>query len=170
MTEFIQVSTTVNSKEGADKIARKLLDERLASCVQVLGPIHSNYWWKGKIERARFLRFQIYAEISTISTGLEPKQPASQSPRKQGKELDYEQLVRLTRDHSAFFLQLSTQVCRQNFQPGFSHLSLSYQLKHSVDVVTRPVLALPGCETDKTSCCIQGSDSTINPSEAKSFF
>src|SRR2546425_11616661 len=82
MTEFIQVSTTVNSKEGADKIARKLLDERLASCVQVLGPIHSNYWWKGKIDRARFLRFQFYVEISTISTGLEPKQPASQSPRK----------------------------------------------------------------------------------------
>jgi len=118
----------------------------------------------------RFLRFQFYAEISTISTGLEPKQPASQSPRKQGRELDYEQLVRLTRDHSAFFLQLSNQVCRQNFQPGFSYLSLSYQLKHSVDVVTRPVLALPGCETDKTSRCIQGSDSTINPSEAKSFF
>src|SRR2546422_10391919 len=53
MTEFIQVSTTVNSKEGADKIARKLLDERLASCVQVLGPIHSNYWWKGRIDRVR---------------------------------------------------------------------------------------------------------------------
>ena len=53
MTEFIQVSTTVNSKERGDKIARKLLDERLASCVQVLGPIHSNYWWKGKIDRAR---------------------------------------------------------------------------------------------------------------------
>src|SRR6266516_3584530 len=100
----------------------------------------------------RFLRFQFYAEISTISTGLEPKQPASQSPRKQGRELDYEQLVRLTRDHSAFFLQLSNQVCRQNFQPGFS------------------LLALSGCETDKTSCSIQGSDSTINPSEAKSFF
>src|SRR5256885_11340514 len=92
----------------------------------------------------RFLRFQFYAEISTISTGLEPKQPASQSPTKQGRDPDYEQLVRLTRDHSAFFLQLSNQVCRQNFQPGFSHLSLSYQLKHSVDVVTRPVLALPG--------------------------
>jgi periplasmic divalent cation tolerance protein len=53
MTEFIQVSTTVNSKETANRIVRKLLDERLASCVQVLGPVHSNYWWKGRIERAR---------------------------------------------------------------------------------------------------------------------
>jgi periplasmic divalent cation tolerance protein len=53
VTEYIQVSTTVNSKATANKIARKLLDERLASCVQVLGPIDSHYWWKGRIERAR---------------------------------------------------------------------------------------------------------------------
>jgi periplasmic divalent cation tolerance protein len=52
VTKFIQVSTTVNSKETASKIARKLIDERLSSCVQVLGPIQSRYWWKGRIERA----------------------------------------------------------------------------------------------------------------------
>jgi periplasmic divalent cation tolerance protein len=52
VTEFIQVSTTVNSKERADKIAQKLLGERLASCVQVSGSIRSNYWWKARIERA----------------------------------------------------------------------------------------------------------------------
>src|SRR5216117_3005966 len=53
MTEFIQVSTAVDSKERANKIARRLLDERVASCVQVLGPIKSTYWWRGRIERAR---------------------------------------------------------------------------------------------------------------------
>src|SRR5438034_11093637 len=53
MTEFVQVSTAVDSKERANKIARRLLDERVASCVQVLGPIQSIYWWKGRIERAR---------------------------------------------------------------------------------------------------------------------
>jgi periplasmic divalent cation tolerance protein len=53
VTEFIQVSTTVSSNATANKIVRKLLAERPASCVQVLGPIHSNYWWKGRIERAR---------------------------------------------------------------------------------------------------------------------
>ncbi len=53
MTEFIQVSTAVDSKERANKIARRLLDERVASCVQVLGPIQSKYWWRGRIERAR---------------------------------------------------------------------------------------------------------------------
>ncbi len=53
VTEFIQVSTTVDSKARADKIARRLLDERVASCVQVLGPIQSDYWWKGRIERTK---------------------------------------------------------------------------------------------------------------------
>ena len=78
MTEFIQVSTTVNSKEGADKIARKLLDERLASCVQVLGPIHSNYWWKGRIDRIREwiclikARANDYSRIEASIRGMHP--------------------------------------------------------------------------------------------------
>ncbi len=48
--EFIQVSATVNSKRIANKIAVRLLGERVASCVQLVGPIESSYWWKGKIE------------------------------------------------------------------------------------------------------------------------
>jgi periplasmic divalent cation tolerance protein len=53
MTRFIQVTTSVNSKKTADRIARKLLEERLAACVQVLGPIDSRYWWENRIEHAR---------------------------------------------------------------------------------------------------------------------
>ena len=53
MTEFIQVFTTVNSRDNADKIASKLLGERVASCVQVFGPVNTSYWWKGRIERAK---------------------------------------------------------------------------------------------------------------------
>ena len=52
-SEFIQVSTTVKSKEKADKIAETLLTERVAGCVQILGPIKSAYWWQGRIEHAR---------------------------------------------------------------------------------------------------------------------
>ena len=53
MSEFIQVSTTVKSKEKADKIAETLLAERVAGCVQILGPVKSSYWWEGRIEHAR---------------------------------------------------------------------------------------------------------------------
>jgi len=52
MTEFIQVVTTVDSEEGAEAIGRRLLEARLAACVQVAGPVSSSYWWKGGIETA----------------------------------------------------------------------------------------------------------------------
>lgn len=52
-TEIIQVSTTVDSEVAANRIALKLLGERVAACVQVFGPIKSSYWWNGRIERLR---------------------------------------------------------------------------------------------------------------------
>lgn len=51
LNEFIQVLTTVDDEEKASEIARVLLEKRVAACVQILGPIASSYWWKGKIER-----------------------------------------------------------------------------------------------------------------------
>ena len=52
MTEYIQVVTTTERKEDAERIARALVEERLAGCVQVLGPITSTYRWKGAVETA----------------------------------------------------------------------------------------------------------------------
>ena len=48
--EYIQVFTTVDSRKDAEKIAQALVEERLAGCVQVIGPIMSTYWWKGNVE------------------------------------------------------------------------------------------------------------------------
>lgn len=50
--EFVEVRTTTDTKEGAQKIAEALVSKRLAACVQVGGPITSIYWWQGKIEVA----------------------------------------------------------------------------------------------------------------------
>ena len=50
--EFIQVSTTTDQREDAERIAREIVEQRLAACVQILGPIASTYWWQGKIESA----------------------------------------------------------------------------------------------------------------------
>ncbi len=52
LDEFIQVVTTVASQEEATKIAEALLDQRLAVCVQMVGPVKSMYRWKGRIETA----------------------------------------------------------------------------------------------------------------------
>ncbi len=50
MKKHIQVFTTANKKADAVKIARDLVEQRLAACAQVVGPIQSIYRWKGKIE------------------------------------------------------------------------------------------------------------------------
>ena len=50
MAEYIQVVTTTTRKADAQAIARALVEQRLAACVQVLGPVTSTYWWEGKTE------------------------------------------------------------------------------------------------------------------------
>lgn len=53
MTEHLQVLTTIDSEEAAERIAVALVERRLAACVQVLGPLTSTYRWQGEVERAR---------------------------------------------------------------------------------------------------------------------
>ncbi len=52
MEVFIQVITTVETREDAERIAKAMVESRLAACAQVAGPITSTYWWKGRIEDA----------------------------------------------------------------------------------------------------------------------
>jgi len=51
--EFIQVMTTTETKEQAQVIARYLVEEKLAACVQITGAVESTYRWKGKVECAQ---------------------------------------------------------------------------------------------------------------------
>jgi len=53
MTDFIQITVTVGNNEEAQEISRRLVEDRLAACVQISGPINSRYWWKGVIETAQ---------------------------------------------------------------------------------------------------------------------
>ena len=50
MTDKIVVFSTCGSREEAEKLARHLLEARLAACVNVIMQIQSFYWWQGKIE------------------------------------------------------------------------------------------------------------------------
>jgi periplasmic divalent cation tolerance protein len=51
MDKIITVITTSDSPEVLDKIGSALLEARLISCIQLVGPIQSTYWWKGAIQR-----------------------------------------------------------------------------------------------------------------------
>jgi periplasmic divalent cation tolerance protein len=51
MTNVVVVLTTMPDDARADELARMLVDERLAACVNVHGPMVSRYRWKNTVER-----------------------------------------------------------------------------------------------------------------------
>ena len=50
--EFVVVLVTAGSEDEAVRIGRALVEERLAACASVLGPIRSIYRWEGAVEDA----------------------------------------------------------------------------------------------------------------------
>jgi periplasmic divalent cation tolerance protein len=51
MHDLAIVLTTMPDDPRADELARTLVDEKLAACVNVHGPMTSTYRWKGAVER-----------------------------------------------------------------------------------------------------------------------
>jgi periplasmic divalent cation tolerance protein len=51
MPDLLIVLTTMPDDARADELARTLVDERLAACVNVHGPMMSTYRWKAGVER-----------------------------------------------------------------------------------------------------------------------
>lgn len=47
---FIELKTSAPNSEIANLIAGKLVEAKLAACVQISGPILSHYIWEGKKE------------------------------------------------------------------------------------------------------------------------
>lgn len=52
MFQYIQVFTTTGNREDAERMARTVVEQRLAGCAQILGPTRSVYWWKGTLEQS----------------------------------------------------------------------------------------------------------------------
>ena len=50
--EILLVVTNLPSRESAEILARSLVEERLAACVNILPPCRSVYRWKGSVEWA----------------------------------------------------------------------------------------------------------------------
>jgi periplasmic divalent cation tolerance protein len=53
MTDKIIVFSTCGSSEEAHRVARELVEARLAACVNIGGPVESVYRWKGAVESAQ---------------------------------------------------------------------------------------------------------------------
>jgi periplasmic divalent cation tolerance protein len=52
-TAYITVYITAKDREEAERIARGLLEARLAACANILEGMRSLYWWEGRIEESR---------------------------------------------------------------------------------------------------------------------
>ena len=50
---YIVVLITASKKQEAEAIARGLIKNKLAACVNMVRGIDSLFWWKGKVDRAR---------------------------------------------------------------------------------------------------------------------
>lgn len=48
----ISVYAVFTDAEEAERIGRVMVEERLAACINILGPIRSIYRWKGSVETA----------------------------------------------------------------------------------------------------------------------
>jgi len=53
MNKCVQITVAVKNKREAEKISVMLIRNKLAACVQVLGPVKSVYTWKGKIKKTK---------------------------------------------------------------------------------------------------------------------
>lgn len=50
MTDLILVLTTMPDDDRAGALARALVEERLAACVNVHAPMTSTYWWRSTVD------------------------------------------------------------------------------------------------------------------------
>jgi periplasmic divalent cation tolerance protein len=78
MEKALHITTTADKKEVAERIGKSLVEKRLASCAQIMGPMKSIYWWKGKVEEAEEWlcviksRSSLYKEVEREIRRLHP--------------------------------------------------------------------------------------------------
>jgi periplasmic divalent cation tolerance protein len=68
MTRLVTVYATFPDAEEAARIARILVEERLAACANILGPVRSIYRWQGKIEDAAEVAALFKTKADTADT------------------------------------------------------------------------------------------------------
>ena len=73
MTDKLVVLTTCGSEEEAERLARMLVEERLAACVAVTPRVRSYSQWQGRLEESE--EWALTAKTSRAAT-----RPRSSSP------------------------------------------------------------------------------------------
>ena len=75
-TDFILVLVTTASKDEAEKIVQKLLEDKLIACANIINPVTSYFHWSGKIDCAEEClivmksRMDLFGELVECVKGL----------------------------------------------------------------------------------------------------
>jgi periplasmic divalent cation tolerance protein len=68
---FVLLFVTAPDGECAEAIARKLLEERLVACVNIVPGLRSLYWWEGEVEASDEVLMLLKARRSDIDAVTE---------------------------------------------------------------------------------------------------
>jgi len=71
MNDLVVVLTSLPDLESAETIARRLLEQKLAVCIQIDAPTRSLYEWQGKIESSEERPVRIKALQSRLKELME---------------------------------------------------------------------------------------------------
>ena len=66
--EFIQITTTCDSREVLEKLATRLVESKMAACCQIEGPVTSVYHWEGKLESADEFRLLVKTKAALFAS------------------------------------------------------------------------------------------------------
>ena len=78
MSETLIVITNCPDEPTAERIARTVVEQRLAACVNRMAPVHSTYRWEGRIENALEVPLRIkttrarYPDLEAAIRSLHP--------------------------------------------------------------------------------------------------
>ncbi len=76
MNDYIVILVTAKDSEEAEKISKKLVEERLIACANIVSPVTSFFHWVGNVERAEECllvmksRRDLFAEVERQVRGL----------------------------------------------------------------------------------------------------
>lgn len=65
--QFLLVYCTCPDRHSAETIARHLVEQRLAACVNLVPGVHSVYRWRGNVEESEELMLVIKARESALT-------------------------------------------------------------------------------------------------------
>lgn len=77
-SDVLLVMSSLPNQAAAQRLARTLIERRLAACVSVLAPCSSVYRWQGSVEQAAEVPVLIkttaarYAELESVLCALHP--------------------------------------------------------------------------------------------------